>query len=70
MELVKYIVNSETDLNEDGVDKVIADLSVVISISGNEVSIPLKVVNLNSQTGAEMDAQREQEVNNFISTLK
>ena len=68
----KYIVNTETDFNEDGVDKIKVHLTVC---AGSEIDteniMPMKtydvyVINLNSQTGEEMDSQREAESIAFV----
>lgn len=71
--LKKCIVNSEVDLIEEGQpDKVIANLTVYIGMEEDlnnifpPVAYDLKVTNLNSQTGVEMDEQRMKEVLEFI----
>jgi hypothetical protein len=72
IELIKYIVNSEVDFIENEVDKIKVDISVVCSLVGanntNEISLPLTVINDNSQTGDQMDTQRMNEVLNLINT--
>jgi hypothetical protein len=68
----KFIVNTETDFVEDEIDKIKVHLTVCASIEGDTENImPLKtydlfVINLNSQTGEEMDIQRESESIAFI----
>jgi len=68
----KYIVNTETDFNEDGVDKIKVHLTVCAGIEiDTENIMPMKtydvyVINLNSQTGEEMDSQREAESIAFV----
>jgi hypothetical protein len=64
-EFTRYIVNKEEDFIEDGVDKISSHLTVCVGVVGAvdnkppEMTRDLIVVNLNSQTGAQMDAQRE-----------
>lgn len=58
----RYIVNSEVDFLDNGVDKINVSLSLIVDVVGanntNEMVIPVEVVNLNSQTGDEMDLAR------------
>ena len=60
----KYIVNTETDFVEDGIDKINTHLTVCAGIEEDINNIiplltfDLYVINLNSQTGVEMDEQR------------
>jgi len=69
----KYIVNSEVDFVDNGVDKIRTSISLIVNVVGannsNEMVIPVEVVNLNSETGDEMDAKRLSEcmliVNNY-----
>lgn len=72
LELKRYVINSEVDFIENGVDKIKVDISVICDLVGasnsNEISLPLFVINENSQTGDEMDTQRISEINNFINT--
>ena len=70
----KYIVNTETDFVEDEIDKIKVHLTVCSGIE-NDVNgiMPLKtydlyVINLNSQTGKEMDSQRKSESIAFIES--
>ena len=73
LELKKIVVNSETDFIEDEVEKVLANITIVADLVGNnntrEVPIYIEVVSLNSDRGDEMDAQRlaacENLLNNF-----
>lgn len=59
LELKRYVINSEVDFIENGVDKIKVDISVICDLVGasnsNEISLPLLVINENSQTGDEMD---------------
>lgn len=70
LELVRYVVNSEVDFVENEVDKIKVDISVICNLVGdnntNEVALPLTVINNNSQTGDQMDAQRMSEITNLI----
>lgn len=69
----KYIVNSEVDFVDSGVDKIRTSISLIVNVVGannsNEMVIPVEVINLNSETGDEMDAKRLSEcmliVNNY-----
>lgn len=69
----KYTVNKETDFTEDGVDKIETELTVCIETVGTVGDVPpemtrdLIVVNLNSQTGEQMDEQRTQECIAFVA---
>lgn len=64
LEFIKYIVNKEEDFIEDDVDKIKAHLTVVSKIRedvNNELPLmtfDLIIINLNSQTGIEIDEQR------------
>lgn len=62
LQFKKYIVNSEVDFLDNGVDKINVNLSLIVDVVGanntNEMVIPVEVVNLNSQTGDEMDLAR------------
>lgn len=70
----KYIVNTETDFIEDEIDKIKVHLTVCAGIEHDTENImPLKtydlfVINLNTQTGEEMDSQREAESIAFIES--
>lgn len=69
----KYIVNSEVDFVDSGVDKIRTSISLIVNVVGannsNEMVIPVEVINLNFETGDEMDAKRLSEcmliVNNY-----
>jgi hypothetical protein len=73
IEFKKYIVNSETDFVEEGVGKIKASISLIVNVVGtnnsNEMVIPVEAINLNSDTGDDMDAKRLSEcmliVNNY-----
>lgn len=66
----RAVINSETDFDDNGVAKINTSITVVCDLVGvnntNEVALPLTVINLNSQTGEEMDEQRTIEISNFI----
>ena len=70
----KYIVNTETDFIEDEIDKIKVHLTVCAGIEGDTENImPLKtydvyVINLNYQTGVEMDSPRESETIAFVAS--
>lgn len=69
----KYIVNNEVDFVDNGVDKIRTSISLIVNVVGannsNEMVIPVEVINLNSETGDEMDVKRLSEcmliVNNY-----
>jgi len=69
--LKRTVVNSETDFTENGIEKINVYMSVVCDLVGinhtNEIALPLTVINLNSQTGEEMDADRTAAVNDLIN---
>lgn len=73
MELVfkRSVVNSEVDFDDNGVDKINVSITVVCDLVGvnntTEIALPLTVINLNSQTGEEMDADRTAAINNLIA---
>lgn len=73
MELVfkKSVVNSEVDFVDNGVDKINVNITVVCDLIGvnntNEIALSLTVINLNSQTGEEMDADRSAAINDLIA---
>ena len=68
-----YIVNNEEDFVEDGIDKILVKLTVCIETVGTIGNTPpimtrdLEFINLNSQTGEEMDAQRTAECIAFVA---
>jgi len=61
--LKKIIINNESDIEENGVEKVVANISIIATLVGKttevDVVIPTTVISLNSDTGVDMDAQRE-----------
>lgn len=69
------VINKESDFIEDGIDKVKADISIICRLTSNNIQIaypvviPIEVVNLNSETGVEMDSKRETEANNLINKI-
>lgn len=71
----KYIVNTETDFVEDGVDKINAHLTVCVGVEEDinniipSLTFDLYVINLNSQTGVEMDEQRTLESIILVNNL-
>ena len=73
LQFKKHIVNSEVDFVDNGVDKIRTSISLIVNVVGannsNEMVIPVEVINLNSETGDEMDAKRLSEcmliVNNY-----
>jgi len=73
MELIfkRSVVNSEIDFVENGIDKINVDITVVCDLVGvnntTEIALPLIVINLNSQTGEEMDIDRMIAINNLIA---
>ena len=73
LELKKILVNSETDFIEDGVEKVLANITIVADLVGakntQEVPISIEVVSLNSDRGTEMDAQRQAACENLINNF-
>lgn len=75
LEFIKYVVNTETDFIEDGIQKINVHLTVVSkSIADVNNIMPVLtsdvyVVNLNTQTGVEMDNQRLEASINFLNNL-
>ncbi len=70
LEFKEYIVNSESDFIEDGIDKIKAHLTVCVQDVEQKLPIltyDLYVINLNTQTGIEMDEQRMKESIEFIN---
>lgn len=73
LELKEYRVDSEADIEESGVTKVLAFITIIANLIGDnnsvEVNIPIQVTSLNSDTGNDMDTQRltacENLLNNF-----
>lgn len=69
-----YNVESENDFKEGGIDKIRTVLTVYFEIVGDSKYLPILneqiiVINLNSQTGEEMDEQREEEAANFVKNI-
>jgi len=73
MELIfkRSVVNSEIDFVENGIDKINVNITVVCDLVGvnntTEIALPLIVINLNSQTGEEMDIDRMIAINDLIN---
>jgi len=73
MELIfkRSVVNSEIDFVENGIDKINVNITIVCDLVGvnntTEIALPLIVINLNSQTGEEMDIDRMIAINNLIA---
>lgn len=67
----RAVINSETDFDDNGVDKINVNITVVCDLVGtnntNEIGLPLTVINLNSQTGEEMDIDRMVAINDLIN---
>lgn len=72
--LVKIIVNSESDFSEEGVDKVLADISIIAELSGNgnkaQVVIETQAISLNSDTGVKMDEDRLAHCTNLLNNFQ
>jgi len=75
LEFIKYVVNSEVDFIEDGIEKIKVHLTVVSkSIADVNNIMPVLtsdvyLVNLNTQTGVEMDNQRLEVSINYLNSL-
>ncbi len=70
IELKEYIVNSESDFNEDDLDKIKVHLTVCVQDTDKIIPVityDLYVINLNSQTGEEIDEQRFNEATEFVN---
>jgi len=73
-EFTRYIVNKEEDFIEDWIDKIQAHLTVCIGVvwahdnKPPEMTRDIIVINLNTQTGEEMDRQRTQECIDFVAS--
>lgn len=68
----KYaVINKETDFTDNGIDKINVDITIICDLVGanntNEIGLPLTVINLNSQTGEEMDIDRMNAINNYVN---
>ncbi len=72
---INYIVNKEEDFIEEEINKIKAYLTIIIGIDGDDknefppITKDLIVINLNSQTGFEMDEQRTNEAKQLINNL-
>ncbi len=70
LEFKEYIVNNESDFIENGIDKIKVHLTVCVQDTEQKLPIltyDLYVINLNTQTGIEMDEQRMKEAVQFIN---
>ena len=67
----RAVINKETDFVENGIDKINVDITIVCDLVGvnntTEIALPLTVINLNSQTGEEMDIDRMIAINDLIN---
>ena len=67
----RAVINKETDFIDNGIDKINVDITIVCDLVGvnntTEIALPLTVINLNSQTGEEMDIDRMIAINNLIA---
>jgi hypothetical protein len=67
------LIESETDFTEEGVEKIRTVISVWLGLAedvNNKFSTTKEqviVINLNTQTGVEMDAQRDTEIAAFVA---
>jgi len=72
--LKEYLINSEVDFIEEEVKKIKTHLTVCVKAEDdiNDVlpvlTFDLYVINLNSQTGNEMDDQRQLESEEFVNS--
>jgi len=73
LQLKKIIINNESDIEENGVEKVVASISIIATLVGKntevDVVIPTTVTSLNSDRGFEMDAQRQTACENLINNF-
>jgi len=73
LELKEYRVDSESDFVENGVEKVLAFISIIANLKGDnnsvEVVIPIQVTSLNSDTGDAMDLQRQTACENLLNNF-
>lgn len=71
LEIKEYRVDSESDFTDNGVEKVLAFISIIAILQGDnnsiEVVIPIQVTSLNSDTGEAMDLQRQKACENLIN---
>lgn len=67
------VINKETDFVENGIDKINVDITIVCDLVGanntQEIALPFVVVNLNSQTGEEMDIDRMIAINDYVNNF-
>jgi len=67
------VINKETDFVENGIDKINVDITIVCDLIGTnnvqEIALPFVVINLNSQTGEEMDIDRMIAINDFVNNF-
>jgi hypothetical protein len=67
--LKSYIVESETQINDNDFRSVLTIIVGVVGDANNvipDITNQVIVVNSNTQTGFEMDAQRQQESESFV----
>jgi len=73
LELKEYRVDSEADIEENGVAKVLAFITIIANLKGDnnnvEVNIPIQVTSLNSDTGTDMDIQRQAACENLLNNF-
>lgn len=67
------VINKETDFVDNGIDKINVNITIVCDLIGTnnvqEIALPFEVINLNSQTGEEMDIERMLAINNYINNF-
>jgi hypothetical protein len=67
------VINKETDFVENGIDKINVDITIVCDLIGTnnvqEIALPFVVINLNSQTGEEMDIDRMIAINDYVNNF-
>jgi hypothetical protein len=69
----EYLINSEVDFIEDEIKKINTHLTVCVKVEEDisdvipPLTFDLYVINLNSQTGEEMDEQRTKESIEFVN---
>lgn len=73
LEIKRIVVNSETDFIEDDVKKVRAGITIVADLVGKnstrEVPISIEIISLNSDSGDDMDLQRQIECEDLINNF-
>jgi len=71
LKIKEYRVDSESDFTDNGVEKVLAFISIIAILQGDnnsvELVIPIQVTSLNSDTGEAMDLQRQTACENLIN---